>query len=168
MVTSSRVENAPSATTVGAKLSVPPPPRHKWPGPKPQQITEATKLVAGPIYDLAAVQQLIRTGAPFFVVNEEARLNLGSQGERPMRKPVWVESDIRGFILALSPSCYVNSQWCITSAKATLDCDAYAMTYNRTTQSESTIGTKIYIKFGYNPNTSPDSMLICSVHPADR
>lgn len=168
MVTMTTQISDPSCTNSGAKLSVPHPPRLSWPGVKPSQITNKTKLIAGPIYDLAIVQRMIGEGAPLYVVNDEAQLNLKGEGVRPMRRPVWGSADVRGFILSLDPTDYVNSQWCLTSAKAAIDCDAYAMTYNRTNRTRSSVGTKVYVKFGYSTNTDPSAMLICSIHPADR
>jgi hypothetical protein len=149
-----------------AKLSPLPPPRLRWSPPGPEVLDENNRFVPGCIYELKVVQQLI-TVHGLEIVNDAASEAMLGAGNRPLPSPVWRQRDVVALICALQADDYINSQWCLTSSKARIDCDAYAIEFSRM-RGRWAGAEKIYVKFGFNPYTGPSTALICSLHLAER
>ena len=132
----------------------------------PLSLTDANRFIAnGPIYDLRQVKDLVKIHG-IALINDVAQNNVIGIGENSLPPPEWDASDICALINALEITDYNDSQWCNTSTKRVLDCDSYLITYGRNKRARWESGLKIYIKFGYSPNTSTPTALICSIHPA--
>jgi hypothetical protein len=149
-----------------AKLSLPPPPRLRWSPPGPEVLDDNNRSVPGCIYDLKVVQQLV-TEHGLEIVNDAASEAMLGAGRRPLPSPVWRHRDAVALICALQDDDYINSQWCLTSSKARIDCDAYATEFSRV-RGRWAGAEKIYVKFGFSPFTGSSTALICSLHLAER
>lgn len=78
--------------------------------------------------------------------------------------PELEDDELVAFISQLTPDDLVGSERCGTSIGRTLDCDAYAMKWNRNKRARWHHGLKIYVKFGFSDN-SP-FVLVVSIHPS--
>lgn len=154
------------STAARAKISTPPEPRLRWPPIAPTAIDDRNRVISGPIYELQQVKVLVvRYG--LYIVNDAANAAMQGNGADALPPPVWKSDDVVRLISALEESDYVNSQWCATSARMKIDCDAYAAHYSRE-RGRWLLAEKIYVKFGYSPNTESSKALVCSVHRAQR
>lgn len=160
------VTKAKSAT-VGAKLSIPPAPRLCWPPLAPAEIDDSNRMiVSGPIYELQQVKVLVVKHG-LHIVNNAANAAMRGEGLDGLPPPVWRSEDVVRLISLLEDSDYENSQWCATSARAKIDCDAYAIHFSRE-RGRWRFAEKIYVKFGYSTNTESSKALVCSIHRARR
>ncbi len=106
------------------------------------------------LYDLEIVKSLVETYG-VCLINDDAQ----EDAEKQLHMlPV----EVAKFIAQLSPGNYVNSQWCHTSVNRVVDCDSYAMKYNRNKQEPWGHGPRIYVKFGFFPNQLKS--VVCSIH----
>jgi hypothetical protein len=112
----------------------------------------------GPVYDLDLAKELLRKHN-FIVVNEAAREN-----KKLEFNPEMSDAELVAFILALNGNHFDTSERCKTSKGKIVDCDAYAMKWNRTRQKEWEYASKIYVKFGFA--VSDELMLILCIHPS--
>ena len=106
------------------------------------------------LYDLDVVQALVKAHG-VCLINDDAQ----DDAEKQLHMS---PDEVARFIAQLSQGNYVNSQWCNTSVNRMVDCDSYAMKYNRNKQVPWQSGPKIYVKFGFFPNQS--KCVVCSVH----
>lgn len=112
----------------------------------------------GPVYDLAIAQQLLKVHG-LRVLNE-----LAQEDQTHEFSPSLTDEELQDFICALQDSDFEKSERCATSVKKTVDCDAYAMCWNRTSRCRWAHGMKIYVKFGFFENNP--RCLVISIHPA--
>ncbi len=120
-----------------------------------------TKITNGPVYDLAESQQLLKAHG-LRVVNEDA------QDDQVEFDPELTDEELSDFILALVKDDYVDSERCKTSLGQTLDCDGYAMKWNRNRHRRWEHGAKLYVKIGFSQYQQNPRCLVVSIHPAKR
>jgi hypothetical protein len=120
--------------------------------------TGRTIIDNGPVYDLAKSQAIL-TLHGLRVINEQA-----TQDQTNEFNPELNDDELIKFICALTADDFENSERCSTTIGKTVDCDAYAMRWNRGNHTRWIHGYKIYVKFGFIENKS--LCLVVSVHPA--
>jgi hypothetical protein len=118
---------------------------------------DRTLITNGPVYDLPEAQKLLRANG-LRVINERA------QEDQKAFTPEMSDDELTKFILALVPDDRVGSERCGTSVGLTLDCDGYAMKWNRNRSIRWEYGAKIYVKFGFSLQ-SP-RCLVVRIHPS--
>ena len=111
----------------------------------------------GPVYCLSTVQAGLSLDT-LFVLNDKANLDMALRFS-----PKLLDEHLIPFILALTPEDHVGSERCSTSIKRSIDCDAYAMKWNRYSQKRWNDAQSIYIKFGFIENNP--KLLVISIHP---
>lgn len=116
------------------------------------------RITNGPVFCLATAKAHLASDG-LIVVNETARDDQ-ARGFDPQLD----DGDIIAFINALVEDDWIESERCKTSVRMTLDCDAYAMRWNRHKRCRWEYAAKIYIKFGFADNIH--RVLIVSIHPA--
>lgn len=112
----------------------------------------------GPVYELVKAQALLSLHG-VRVINEQAVSDQASEFN-----PELSDDELIKFICELKEADFQNSERCATSVGRTIDCDAYAMKWNRLRHIRWAHGQKIYVKFGFlecNP-----MCLVVSIHPA--
>lgn len=149
-----------------AKVSTPPAPRLRWAPIPPALIDDSNRIITGPIYELQQVKVLVVKHG-LYIVNDAANAAMRGEGTDGLPPPVWTAGDVVRLISSLESTDYVNSQWCATSARMKIDCDAYAVHYSRE-RGRWQLAEKVYVKFGYSQNTGSSMALVCSVHRAQR
>jgi hypothetical protein len=117
-----------------------------------------TIISNGPVYELARVQTILKLHG-LRVINEQATLDQSNEFT-----PELNDEELTKFIGALNEADYENSERCSTTIGRTIDCDAYAMRWNRANHTRWISGNKIYVKFGFIENKS--LCLVVSIHPA--
>jgi len=117
------------------------------------------RIVNGPVYDLALAQSLLYEYG-FLVVNEDAKDDKKSQFN-----PEMDDDELADFVTALTDDDFDGAERCKTSTGMTVDCDGYAMKWNRNRRCRWEYGAKIYVKFGFA--TEDDlTMLVLCIHPS--
>ena len=111
----------------------------------------------GPVYDLKEAQCLLAIYG-LVVINESAR------NDQSSFLPKFSDDELTDFILALTSGDFDVSERCKTSVGRTLDCDGYAMTWNRSRACRWSSGARFYVKFGFG-DVDP-RCLIVSIHNA--
>ena len=106
------------------------------------------------LYDLEIVKLLVNSNG-VCLINDDAQEDAAKQLHM-------TPDEVAKFVVQLSPGNYINSQWCHTSVNRMVDCDSYAMKYNRNKQVPWADGPRIYVKFGFFPNHSKS--VVCSIH----
>lgn len=120
-----------------------------------------TKIRNGPIYDLNVVKQLV-VAFPLVVINTD-----GQEDMKLEFTPKLTMAELQTLILALRPELYDDSECCKTSVGMTVDCDGYAIWWNRNREIESReFGRKIYVKFGFRDRNP--RCIVVSIHPSNR
>jgi hypothetical protein len=126
-------------------------------GPPPSPMG-ASRKVAGPIYELASVQNHLLQGQIKLITRDCLRdvLSLG-----------WTSDNVVTLIQTLSSRHYRDSEWCMTSAPGSgwaswIDCDAYVIQYDVASEVENSLGKKMFVKFGARP--SNELLLVVSCH----
>lgn len=112
----------------------------------------------GPVYCLETAQKHLKDHG-FFIINEKAQ-----DAQLKEFIPELFDEELITFILALVNSDWVESERCDTTVGRTLDCDAYAMKWNRARRCRWEHAAKIYVKFGFADNHP--KVLIVSIHPS--
>lgn len=112
----------------------------------------------GPIYSLAVAQSML-TLDTMFVLNDKANEAMSTEFT-----PELLDEDLLHFIMALVPTDRVNSERCETSIRRIIDCDSYAMKWNRFVRKRWNDAQKIYVKFGFIE--SNPKLLVISIHPS--
>lgn len=116
------------------------------------------RILNGPVYCLETVKSNLREYG-LFVINDQAQIHQGSNFS-----PELSDEELIKFILALELDDLIESERCSTSVGRTLDCDAYAMKWNRIKHSRWEHAAKIYVKFGFAENHP--KVLVVSIHPS--
>ncbi|MDP1689325.1 MAG: hypothetical protein Q8L47_04325 [bacterium] len=119
-----------------------------------------TIISNGPVYELTKAKTLLNVHG-LRVINEQATVDQACDFS-----PELNDDELKKFICALNANDYEKSERCATSIGRTIDCDAYAMTWNRSNHTRWIHGYKIYVKFGFVENNS--LCLIASIHAAIR
>lgn len=117
-----------------------------------------TIITNGPVYPLTEAQSLLKRFG-LLVINDQADFDQSNEFN-----PELDDEELIKFIVALDETDYENSERCGTSAGKTIDCDAYAMKWNRHRRERWDHGFKIYVKFGFFENNP--KCLVVSIHPA--
>ncbi len=117
-----------------------------------------TKITNGPLYDLAIAKALLRQHG-LRVVNEKAGEDMLCHFD-----PILTEDELAVLILAFDARHYVESERCATSVGMEVDCDGYAICWNRSTCREWAHGRKIFVKFGFR--AANPRCLVVSIHPS--
>lgn|SRR3989339_371711 len=117
-----------------------------------------TIITNGPVYDLAVSQSLLKVHG-LRVLNDKADFDMDLDFT-----PALTDEELVDFICALSDADYEKSERSATSVKKTVDCDGYAMHWNRLRKCRWAHGLKIYVKFGFFENNP--RCLVVSIHPA--
>lgn len=117
-----------------------------------------TIISNGPIYELIEAQALLRANGLRVITDK------GDLDQKTEFNPELNDDELKDFICELSVAEYQNSERCTTSGKMTIDCDAYAMKWDRLHHKRWEHGRKIYVKFGF-ANNNP-RCLVVSIHPA--
>lgn len=115
----------------------------------------------GPIYNLSLAQQLLKSHG-FTVVNQKADKDM-----KHKFNPEMDDDELFDFVMKVHSERFAGSERCSTSNGMTVDCDSYAMCWNRYRRREWEYGQKIYVKFGFSEQDI-DPMLILCIHPATR
>ena len=124
----------------------------------PNPLTDTNRKIAGPIYDLALVQAAVAQHG-VYVINDSAQHHMVHSFT-----PELDEEELAAFILALTPVHFHASEWCQTSVKMKIDCDAYAMKWDRMNRLEWKYADEIYVKFGFKERHPV--CIIVRVHPS--
>jgi len=121
------------------------------------------RITNGPVYDLMAVKDVVSNpdNSIKFVTSNAAhdkfKFDMGPRALRPFIAKLKAGAD----------GHYKHSERCEASPATIpppweLDCDAYAMKWNRITQQEFSDGMEFYLKFGFSDHTP--GCLIVSIH----
>lgn len=114
-------------------------------------------ITNGPVYLLVEAQKLLRSHG-LRVINESA------QTDQQAFIPEMTDEELTQFILALINDDHVGSERCKTSVGLTLDCDGYAMKWNRNRATRWEYGAKLYVKFGFSLHAP--QCLVVRIHPS--
>lgn len=117
------------------------------------------RITNGPVYDLASAKSLLYQNR-FLVVNEDAKVD-----KKLQFNPEMDDDELADFIMALKDDDFSGSERCKTSAGMTLDCDGYAMKWNRNRRCRWEYGAKIYVKFGFAIQDDLIMLVLC-IHPS--
>lgn len=111
----------------------------------------------GPIYDLAAVQTVLKSGGVYLATQKCST---------DVEKLEWDVDDVAQLIGALVPQDYRNSSWCCTSQGQVIDADAYGIWYDPLDgcRGNARQHKKYYVKFGFRPNDTRLIMFVISCH----
>lgn len=112
----------------------------------------------GPVYSLAVAQDILRNN-PLFVINEKARDSMARDFS-----PELTDEGLTEFILNLVDTDFEGSERCETSIGRTVDCDGYAMQWNRFSKQRWSDAPWIYVKFGFIADRP--KLLVISIHPS--
>lgn len=116
-------------------------------------------ITNGPVYCLETAKKNYSDVSRIFVLNDSANADLSRKFS-----PKLEEHEIIPFINALTVGDRTSSERCKTSVKMMVDCDAYAMRWNRYSQKRWSDAPEIYVKFGFvEPNKK---LLVISFHPS--
>ena len=115
-------------------------------------------ITNGPVYCLETAKELLPTHQ-IRVVNDQADID---KAQRFF--PELEDEELIPFIKALTPDDRQSSERCQTTNRRVLDCDGYAMPWNRAKSERWDQGSWIYLKFGYIDNIT--RTLVVSVHPS--
>ena len=121
---------------------------------------KAPALRKTPLFDLPALQVMLRTGAlgidDLLIATDDCRNDL--------QKLKWTHRDLLDFILCLRPyklsqqHDFKHARWCKDSGGRWYPCDAYAALYDTTNKCRAHGGVSVYVKFSIPENG--DSLLI--------
>lgn len=123
-----------------------------------RQSNDRKIITNGPVYDLSEAQSLLRQHG-LRVVND-----LAEQDQVEVFDPEMSDAELTEFILNLVSGDRVGSERCRTTNGMQIDCDAYAMLWNRIKKARWQYGAKLYVKFGFSENNP--RCLVVSIHPA--
>ncbi len=115
-------------------------------------------ITNGPVYCLNTAKMLLKTHA-IRVINTQADLDKIREFS-----PELDDDELIPFIEALEPGDRQSSERCNTTIKRIVDCDGYAMPWNRAKKERWDQGMWIYLKFGYIDNIT--RTIVVSVHPS--
>lgn len=73
----------------------------------------------------------------------------------------WTVESVVDFIQHLTDQCYVDSEWCRTSNRMWVDCDAYRLRFDPIAMEPSVNGPRVYVKFGLRPNIAYALIISC-------
>lgn len=118
----------------------------------------STAITNGPIYNLVKAQVFLKVHGLRVITDK------GVSDQATEFNPELDDNELVKFICELNTTDYQSSERCATSVGMTVDCDAYAMKWNRIDQKRWEHGRKIFVKFGFS-NNNP-RCLIVSIHPA--
>jgi len=126
------------------------------PVPLPDEGPERSK--PGPIYDLAIVQNLVKSGGnQIFPITERC--------EADLEKLEWDVDDVAKVIAVLAAEDYHASEWCKGRSSIVIDADAYAIRYNHLEECRGDHRhAQYYIKFGFRNNDTTLIVLLFSCH----
>lgn len=124
----------------------------------PNPLGNNNRKINGPIYRLDLVKLAVRQHG-VRVINDSAQAAMEHQFAPPMD-----ESELEDFIDCLTTNHFHDSEWCQTSVRMLIDCDAYAMKWDRNNRREWKYADEIYVKFGFKEHHP--FCIIVRVHPS--
>lgn len=124
----------------------------------PAPLDQNNRKITGPIYCLDLVKAAVQQHG-IRVVNDSAQMSMVHDFTPPMG-----EVELVAFITALMKNHFHASEWCNTSVRMLIDCDAYAMKWDRSNLREWRYGAEIYVKFGFKEHHPV--CIIVSAHPS--
>jgi hypothetical protein len=116
-----------------------------------------TRKIPGPLYSLTAVQAGLENGSRLFICP--------GRPDDDVQKLGWNDEDAKALILALKTKHYRDSEWCKTSNKQWLPCDAYSIRYDDVSQNEDAGYAEYFVKFGFG-TTNDHICVVVSCHPS--
>jgi hypothetical protein len=116
-------------------------------------------ITNGPVYDLSIAQDLLYNNG-LLVVNDSAE-----DDQKTKFNPELDDAELFDFVLGLTDDDFQMSERCKTSSGMILDCDGYAMLWNRSRRCRWSYGAKIYVKFGFSV-VNESKMLVLCIHPS--
>ncbi len=98
----------------------------------------------GPLFNLAALQTLLRSGDfdtdQLWIATEKCNKDLRKEG--------WSSTDVLHMLCALTTADYYKSEWCEDSHGHWAPCDAYRLPYDAQRQCRApSSGLRVYLKF---------------------
>lgn len=124
----------------------------------PNPLTDSNRKITGPIYHLNIVKAAVQQHG-VRVINDSAQTDMVHEFTPPMD-----EAELAEFIRALTSNHYHASEWCQTSVRMLIDCDAYAMKWDRINRREWKYADEIYVKFGFKE--FHPFCIIVRIHPS--
>lgn len=124
----------------------------------PNPLDDNNRKINGPIYCLNLVKVAVQQHG-VRVINDSAQADMVHAFI-----PVMDEVELAAFINALTNRHFHASEWCQTSVRMLIDCDAYAMKWDRINRREWKYGEEIYIKFGFKEHHP--FCIIVRIHPS--
>ena len=126
---------------------------------------KAPALRKTPLFDLPALQVMLRTGAlgidDLLIATDDCRNDL--------QKLKWTHRDLLDFILCLRPyklsqqHDFKHARWCKDSGGRWHPCDAYATFYDTTNKCRAQAGVSVYVKFSI-PESGDALLIMISAH----
>lgn len=112
----------------------------------------------GPLYDLATVQDLVRSdGNQIFAATDRC--------ENDLENLEWDVDDVAKLIAALAAEDYRASEWCKGRGGIVIDADSYAIRYNHLDECRSDVRhAQYYVKFGFRNNDPKLIVWLFSCH----
>ena len=124
--------------------------------PHAMTLDGADRYILGPRYSLIEFQsRLVANTVSLIVVCRDA--------DDDLIELDWDLTDVRALISALTSHAYRNSQWCITSLRFWVACDAYVLNFNLDSVCEDLNCPTYYLKFGFLPGVDHTSAIV-SIH----
>lgn len=119
---------------------------------------EVARRKAGPIYNLAVVQALVR--------ERSDRIYTVTDGcQEDLEKLEWDADDVAKLIGALVAQDYRNSEWCKGRGNMVIDADAYRIRYDSADQCRGDLRhPEYYVKFGFGNNDRRLIVCLFSCH----
>jgi len=124
----------------------------------PNPLATSNRKISGPIYRLDIVKAAVQQHG-VKVINDSANLDMVHEFTPPMD-----EIELAAFICALTKAHFHASEWCQTSVRMLIDCDAYAMKWDRINRREWQYADEIYVKFGFKEFRP--FCIIVRIHPS--
>lgn len=125
-----------------------------------EQQKDRTIITNGPVYCLESVQENLHIDR-IFVINDKASDDMLSEFT-----PSLQDEEFIPYIKALTHEDRESSERCLTSQSTLVDCDGYAMKWNRFSRKRWQDAPFIYLKFGFSVDNP--TLLIISIHPSKR
>lgn len=128
------------------------------PPPSPLPDEEMARRKTGPLYDLAAVQDLVRSdGNKIFSATDRC--------EDDLENLEWDVDDVAKLIAALAVEDYRASEWCKGRSGIVMDADSYAIRYNHLDECRGDHRhAQYYVKFGFRNNDPKLIVWLFSCH----
>lgn len=116
----------------------------------------ARKLRDGPLFDLAALQAAIRSGA----LSEAQVLVVNRSCASKLEQLDWGFRQVLDCLQCALATDFKGAEWCETSEGRLLPCDAYAVPFNETTCRRERHALEFYLKFSVSEDAVLNLLLV--------